>query len=123
MPEMSTRFSGCRWHTATLEVASKIRVCKRRDGKAFPGAMVSGAYSSIFVIDTLEDASVTGLAVRMTRCRSGRDSNCRSSLGLLTLGRGGFHGRFRRCYSSGIHQVEPSHSEVCGCNISVPKRR
>jgi AraC-like DNA-binding protein len=28
--------------------------------RRFPGAMVSGAYSSIFVIDTLEDASVIG---------------------------------------------------------------
>src|SRR5215469_18591200 len=54
---------------------------------------------------------------------SGRDSNCRSSLGFLTLGRGGFHARFRPCYSSGIHPVEPSHSEVCGGNISVSKRR
>src|SRR5215469_10360174 len=28
--------------------------------RRFPGAMVSGAYNSIFVIDTLEDASVVG---------------------------------------------------------------
>ena len=62
------------------------------------------------------------LHLALTHCWSGRDSNCRFSLGRLTRGRGGFHARFRRCYSSGIHPVEPSHSEVCGCNISVPKR-
>src|SRR5215472_15298721 len=42
------------------------------------------------------DEAKRGPAVSTDSCRSGRDSNCRSSFGLLTRGRGRFHARFRR---------------------------
>jgi AraC-like DNA-binding protein len=54
--------------SGTIELVINLRenefriydpACPERYGR-FPGAMVSGAYSSIFVIDTLEHASVIG---------------------------------------------------------------